>query len=63
MFKYVWIFMLILIEIIWLIYSLRDIMISSKLKMSTEPLTDIFISSHVLALFICSFIVWIIQYV
>lgn len=63
MIKYIWILMLIIIEIIWLIYSVHDIMISSKLKMPTESLTNIFISSHVLALFICSFIIWLIQYV
>ena len=62
--RYIWIIMLIIVEIIWFIFSLKDFIETARrfrLKYILEALeeyTVVFIIIHLLALFLYSFYVF-----
>ena len=63
--RYIWIIMLIIVEIIWFIFSLKDFIETARrfrLKYILEALeeyTVVFIIIHLLALFLYSFYVFV----
>lgn len=65
MFKYIWMGMLLVILIMWIIYSITDIIavlyarFKNHIVYDFEPLTALFIIAAPVALFISSFLYWL----
>lgn len=67
MFKYIWIGMLLVILVLWFVYAITDIIVvlQSRFKnhivFDLEPLTVFFIFAALVALFISSFLYWLLM--
>lgn len=67
MFKYIWIGMILVTLIMWIVYSIIDIIVvlynrfKNHLIFDLEPLTTLFIIAAPVALFISSFLYWLLM--
>lgn len=67
MFKYIWMGMILVIVIMWFIYSITDIIVvlyhrfKNHLIFDLEPLTALFIIAIPVALFTSSFLYWLLM--
>lgn len=67
MFKYIWMGMLLVTMIMWLVYSIVDIIAVLYVRFKThicfdfEPLTALFIIAAPVALFVSSFLYWLLM--
>ncbi len=65
MFKYIWMAMLLVILVMWFVYSITDIMATlynrfkKHIVFDLEPLTVLFCIAAPVALFISSFLYWL----
>lgn len=67
MFKYIWMGMLLVILIMWFVYSITDIIVilynrfKNHIVFDLEPLTALFIFAAPVALFTSSFLYWLLM--
>ena len=67
MFKYIWMGMLLVTLIMWFVYSITDIIVilyhrfKNHVIFDLEPLTALFIIAAPVALFVASFLYWLLM--